>query len=108
MNIDKLNFKGNYRSHDPNGILIEYGLGDVVFYSGKTYVATKVIKEQSPAHGESSGWQLITGASSPIQFYWGSDIPLSPNIGDEWFNTTNGKIYKYLPDGDTEQWVNTY
>ena len=41
MNIDKLNFKGNYRSHDPNGILIEYVLGDVVFYSGKTYVATK-------------------------------------------------------------------
>jgi|694.fasta_scaffold23179_9 hypothetical protein len=108
MNIDKLNFKGNYKSHTPDGVLIQYSLGDVVFYSGQTYVATKPIKDQSPAHGDSSGWQMLTSGSSTIQFYWGAETPLTPNVGDEWFNTTNGRIYKYLPDGDTEQWVNSY
>jgi hypothetical protein len=108
MNIDKLNFKGNYKSHTPDGVLIQYSLGDVVFYSGQTYVATKPIKDQSPAHGDSSGWQMLTSGSSTIQFYWGAETPLTPNVGDEWFNTTNGRIYKYLPDGDTEQWVNGY
>jgi len=108
MNIDKLNFKGNYKSHTPDGVSIQYSLGDVVFYSGQTYVATKPIKDQSPAHGDSSGWQMLTSGSSTVQFYWGPDVPLTPNIGDEWFNVTNGRIYKYLPDGDTDQWVNSY
>lgn len=108
MNIDKLNFKGNYKSHTPDGVLIQYSLGDVVFYSGQTYVATKPINDQSPAHGESAGWQMLTSGSSTVQFYWGAETPLTPNIGDEWFNTTNGRIYKYLPDGDTDQWVNSY
>ena len=108
MNIDKLNFKGNYKSHTPDGVLIQYSLGDVVFYSGQTYVATKPIRDQSPAHGDSTGWQMLTSGSSTIQFYWGAETPLTPNVGDEWFNTTNGRIYKYLPDGDTEQWVNSY
>lgn len=31
--------------------------------------------------------------------------PVSANVGDFWFNTTNGILYQYNDDGDSEQWV---
>lgn len=31
--------------------------------------------------------------------------PGTPNPGDFWFNTTNGILYQYNDDGDTDQWV---
>jgi hypothetical protein len=31
--------------------------------------------------------------------------PVSPDVGDFWFNTTNGVLYQYNDDGDSEQWV---
>lgn len=108
MNFDNLNLKGKYRTYDENGVLISYQKGDVVYYGGKTYVANKNLTETSPAHGENGGWSLLSGGSGSVQFYWGSTSPLNPNIGDEWFNITTGKTYKYFSDGDTEQWVNIY
>ena len=108
MTINSFNFKGNYKARTPSGLAITYQTGDVVFYQGKTYVATTTIRDLAPDNGSNSGWQELLRGAQPIQFYWGADVPLNPNIGDEWFNTTNGKIYKYLPDGDSQQWVNNY
>ena len=31
--------------------------------------------------------------------------PSSPTAGDFWFNTTNGILYQYVNDGDSDQWV---
>jgi hypothetical protein len=31
--------------------------------------------------------------------------PGTPNPGDFWFNTTNGILYQYNDDGDSDQWV---
>jgi hypothetical protein len=31
--------------------------------------------------------------------------PASPDVGDFWFNTTNGVLYQYNDDGDSNQWV---
>lgn len=108
MNFENLNLKGNYKTYDSNGSLITYQKNDVVFYENKTYVAIRTVSETSPAHGENGGWVLINGGSNPIQFYWGEEMPMNVNIGDEWFNTTNGRVYKYLADNDSNQWVNIY
>lgn len=107
--FDKINFKGQYKAYTPNGVLIVYNKNDAVTYNGKTYIATKTLSQVSPEHGEKSGWILFGGsATTGVQFYWGETAPSKPNIGDEWFNITTAKTYKYLSDGDTDQWVNIY
>lgn len=108
MTFDNLNLKGTYRATDSNGVIITYQKNDVVLYKGKTYIANRTITETSPAHGERGGWSLVSGGSNPIQFYWGEKVPLQVNIGDEWFDTTTGKLFKYVTDGNSEQWVNIY
>jgi hypothetical protein len=102
MNFEKLNFRGKYRAYDENGILIVYNAGDVVNYNGKTYVANYTISETSPAH---TGWSAIGGG---VNFYSTSTPPSNANPGDEWLDVTTGKIYKYIDDGDSSQWVNIY
>lgn len=32
-------------------------------------------------------------------------VPQSPEQGNLWFNSNNGKLYIYINDGDSEQWV---
>ena len=102
MNFEKLNFRGKYRAYDENGILIVYNAGDVVNYNGKTYVANYTISETSPAH---TGWSAIGGG---VNFYSTSTPPSNANPGDEWLDVTTGKIYKYIDDGNSSQWVNIY
>jgi len=41
------------------------------------------------------------GASVTI----GDTAPTSPKAGTIWFNSTNGKLYVYLEDADSSQWV---
>ena len=106
--MDNFNFKGNYKSHNTRGSLITYNKNDVVIYDGKSYIATKMLREISPAHGERGGWILFGGGSNSIQFYWGETPPVNANVGDEWFNVSTGKTYKYITDGNSEQWVNIY
>jgi len=102
MNFEKLNFRGKYRAYDENGILIVYNAGDVVNYNGKTYVANYTISETSPAH---TGWSAIGGG---VNFYSTSTPPSNANPGDEWLDVDTGKIYKYINDGNSSQWVNIY
>ena len=103
MNFENLNFRGNYRAYDENGKLITYSKGDVVVYNGENYIAKYTISETSPAH---PGWSLLGGAG--IRFFYDSVPPSNPNVGDEWLNVTTGKMYKYIDDGDSVQWVNIY
>lgn len=102
MNYNNLNFRGNYRAYDENGKLIVYSAGDVVKYNGKNYIAQYTISETSPAH---AGWSLMGGG---INFYSSATPPNNVSIGDEWLNINTGKIYKYIDDGDSSQWVNIY
>jgi hypothetical protein len=102
MNFEKLNFRGNYRAYDENGRLVVYNAGDVVNYNGETYVANYTISETSPAH---AGWSSIGGG---VRFYSAAIPPSNANVGDEWLDVNTGKIYKYIDDGDSSQWVNIY
>lgn len=108
MKFENLNLKGKYKTYDSNGRLLVYQKNDVVFYDDKTYVAIREVAETSPAHGEQGGWALVTAGSNPVQFFWGEELPQEANIGDEWFNTTTGRLYKFLSDDDSDQWVNIY
>lgn len=108
MNSQNVNFKGIYRSHTANGEKILYKKDDVVIYKGTSYIATRNITETSPIHGTNGGWLAYSGGRTPVQFYWGDKQPTQVNIGDEWFNFSTGKTYKYLSDGNSEQWVNIY
>ena len=102
MNFENLNFRGNYKSYDENGKAIVYSKGDVVNYHGKTYVANDTITDSAPTQ---FGWTFIGGG---IQYYSGDSAPQAANVGDEWLNTSSGKFYKYIDDGNSLQWVNIY
>ena len=47
-------------------------------------------------------WQRQTSSLSHSS---GSNPPSSPGVGDEWYDTTAGVLFKYISDGNTEQWV---
>ena len=42
MRIDVFNFKGDFKAVTDQGNIRTYYIGDVVYYEGKTYVASKV------------------------------------------------------------------
>jgi hypothetical protein len=46
-----------------------------------------------------------TGAGSGTTVDVSETVPDSPTAGNIWFNSTNGKIYVYVDDGDSQQWV---
>jgi len=63
----------------------------------------------TPASGESlvyNGTAWVNEIVTAGQAYTESDTaPLSPNIGDEWLDTTEGVLYKYVSDGVDFAWV---
>lgn len=43
------------------------------------------------------------GGSSNIKFTSSSSAPVSPNLGDTWYNTTTDILYEYVKDGSNNQ-----
>ena len=39
-----------------------------------------------------------------IRFFQGTTAPNNFNMGDEWYNTETGKIYKFMSINGTAQW----
>jgi hypothetical protein len=62
-----------------------------------------------------SAWEYLasaptgpTGPSGSVGRFTTSDTaPVSPTVGDAWFNSNNGKTYIYYTDVDGSQWVET-
>ena len=46
-----------------------------------------------------------TGGGSGITYTASTTPPVSPAIGDQWYDTVDGILYEYMNDGDTNQWV---
>lgn len=46
-----------------------------------------------------------TGAGGGTTVDVSETVPDSPSAGNIWFDSTNGKIYVYIDDGDSQQWV---
>ena len=51
----------------------------------------------------SSAWIIQTIGSTG--FASSNTAPVSPAVGDEWFNPDTGALYKYINDGDSDQWI---
>lgn len=47
----------------------------------------------------------LAGAGGGASVDIGNSAPVDPSIGNLWLNTLNGKLYIYIDDGDSEQWI---
>jgi len=98
-------FIGDFQVKDSRGNLKIYEVGDVVDYKGIQYLATRRTSGYSPLHSESkSGWRKMNSNSS-MNFTNSDEEPKKPNEGDHWFNSSIGKLFIYIKDKDTEQWI---
>ena len=105
MNGENYNVLGEYKPYTIQGIPTKYKKDDLVTYKGKSYVATKAIREAiEPDVGEDFGWKSLD-ENRAIKFTTGTEAPHDPQSGDEWFDTTNGIRFKYFDDDDTKQWI---
>jgi len=95
-----------WKIKDDDGNFIRYKRGDVVLKNGKLYNAVRAttVEEGSPEHGLKAGWEELT--EERIKKYTEmSSAPLDPTVGDEWYDTSSGILYKYIDDGTSTQWV---
>tara|TARA_Y100000310_G_scaffold262820_1_gene272634 strand:+ start:842 stop:1153 length:312 start_codon:yes stop_codon:yes gene_type:complete len=95
-----------WKIKDDDGNFRIYARGDIVFKNGKMYVATRTtnVEDGSPEHGEKAGWKEHT--DNRIKKYTeGTSAPLDPIVGDEWYDTSNGILFKYIDDETSTQWV---
>ena len=98
-------FVGNFEIRLPSGSPRIYQIGDVVDYKGDQYVAIKRTSGYTPLHPESrSGWRKMSSNKS-MNFTNSDTEPETPDEGDHWFNSSVGKLFIYIKDKDTEQWV---
>jgi len=97
-----------WKIKDNDGNFFRYRRGDVVSKNGKLYAAirTTTVESGSPEHGEKAGWKELT--EERIKKYSeGTSAPINPFVGDEWYDSSSGNLYKYIDDGTSVQWVET-
>ena len=69
------------------------------------------VNAASPSSGQVLTWDTGTSKWKPINptggvnYTNGTTAPTSPNLGDEYFNTTNDILYKWVNDGTTSAWL---
>lgn len=97
---DQVNYRGYYRTHDPDGRLIVYRVGDVVTYRNKNYIAIENIKNKIPT-AKDSGWEYFESKSKFIESI---NEPVS-NVGDRWRNLNTGRTYTRTQDENGFHWV---
>lgn len=101
-----------------NGRQITYNTGDLVIFtdndgSESTYMAVGQTT-RTPLSGVNGGWLVmgsgaISGATGGtggrINLTYASSPPASPQVADQWFNSSSGRFFIYMNDGDSNQWV---
>ena len=92
-------FRGEWSARHPSGEPRRYFSGDAVLYEGKLFIASNNISVGSP--DTNSDW--VPEGNSRISYR--STQPPDPRVGDNWFNSATGKLYKYIDDGETKQFV---
>lgn len=93
-----------FKAVQPSGECTQYAKGDVVIRNNKTYIAIITPIPCLPPENKSSGWEQ-TSSSTGVNYYNSTTTPTDIKEGDEWFNPNTGKLYKYISDTDSEQWV---
>lgn len=104
------NYPTIFKVTDASGNCIQYSKGDIVYKNGEAYIAFRDPDLcKSPEH-KASGWEpLVNERSGTTVTFFNSSTPPSRVVqGDEWYNPVTGKLYKYIKDDDSEQWVQIY
>jgi len=99
-----------FKVTDETGKCIQYLKGDIVYKNGEAYYADRdPALCLSPEH-TNSGWKPLIGdrTSSTVSFFSSTVPPSRVLQGDEWFNPNTGKLYKYIKDTNSEQWVELF
>jgi hypothetical protein len=95
-----------WKIKDGSGNYNVYKKGDVISKNGKLYIAlrTTTVEQGSPEHGKKAGWKEFT--EDRIKKYTENiSAPINPFIGDEWYDTSRGILFKFIDDGTSTQWV---
>jgi hypothetical protein len=48
---------------------------------------------------------LTGGGGGGGSFTASATAPVSPNVGDQWYDTSTDTLFEYINDGDSDQWV---
>ena len=70
-------------------------------YADKFYTANGIFWSGNGAAYAAGGG----GGGSSFTYTASATAPGSPVVGDQWFDTTDGTLYEYIDDGDSDQWV---
>ena len=97
---DQVNYRGYYKTYDPNGKMINYLIGDVVSYRNQNFIATKNIQNRMPMTKD-SGWEYFESES---KFTESTEEPVA-NIGDRWRDLNTGRVYTRIQDENGFHWV---
>jgi hypothetical protein len=97
--IDDINYRGEYSSTYPSGEPSSYYVNDAVLFEGKLFIATESIRGENP--DTNSAW--VPWGNSRISFR--DTEPPDPKVGDNWVIPATGKLYTFIDDTDTKQWV---
>mgnify|MGYP003133926186 CR=1 FL=1 len=92
-------FRGEFSSTTSSGRPNTYPLGSLVLYEGKMFIANNTIVGLSP--DQTDLWSAWGGS----RLSYRSTTPPDPLTGDMWLNTNTGRLYTYLDDGETKQFV---
>jgi len=105
------NFKGIFKVGGIDGQCIQYAQGDIVYKNGEAYIASRAPDLcKSPEH-KLSGWEPLVSerAGTTVTFFSSTTPPSRVSQGDEWWDPTTGKLYKYyISTANIEQWVEIY
>ena len=99
-----------FKITDISGNCIQYLKGDIVYKNGEGYIAVRDPDLcKSPEH-KNSGWEPLASerAGTTVTFFNSQLPPGRVTEGDEWYNPNTGKLYKYIVDSDSEQWVQIF
>ena len=104
------NFKGIFRVSGADGNCIQYTQGDIVYKKGEAYIAERNPDLCTSPEHKLSGWQPLISerAGTTVTFFSSTTPPSRVSQGDEWWDPSTAKLYKYIIDTNTEQWVQIY
>ncbi len=92
-------FLGEYAATYPTGESIRYSRGDAILFEGKLFIASEDINHGTP----DTNPRWVPLGNSRISYR--STTPPDPKVGDNWLNSNTGKLYTYIDDGETKQFV---
>ena len=101
------NFKGIFRVSGADGQCVQYAQGDIVYKKGEAYIAERAPDLCTSPEHKLSGWQPLVSerTGTTVTFFSSITPPSRVSHGDEWFNINTAKLYKYIIDENSEQWV---